>query len=204
MKAFIDDFKLIRVESFDYIDDIKIPNYQLTWYKNDGINQYFKVNKDLILNEAEFIYINNQKYYLEIGLITLRKSFDKRFRYDGPLGYLYHKEFTEFFIFSPVAKEIILVVNNIEYQMVYHNPIWYHKVMGDLEGLNYYYKVRLSKDFKTANCPYNPASNYDQAIIIDKNKLYQQKEDFVNLNKYTDALIYEAHVRDLTINLDVK
>lgn len=204
MKAFIDDFKLIRIESNEYIFNISIDNYHLKWYKNENGSQYFKVNKDLSLHEVDAIFINNKKINLEIGLVTLRKEFEKRFRYDGNLGYQYNKEYTEFYIFSPVAKEIHLIVNNVAYQMEFISPIWYVKVLGNLEGLPYYYNVRLVDRFIKANDPYNIASNKNEAIIIDKDKLYKLKEDYVTLKNYNDAIIYEAHVRDLTIDLDVK
>ncbi|OAN20502.1 hypothetical protein [Acholeplasma laidlawii] len=77
IKAFIDDLQLIRLESTDYIYDIHIQGYEITWYKNDGDNQYFKSNIDLKLHEVDHIYINHHRYPLHIGLVTLHKSFDK-------------------------------------------------------------------------------------------------------------------------------
>ncbi len=203
MKAFIDDFTLIRIETDVYIHDIGMEGYQLYWYKNDEKGQYFKVNRALELHETDHIWINRVKYPLSIGLVTLQPSFDKKFRYDGPLGYLYHEDHTTFYVFSPVAKEMMVVVDGFSYPMHYEKPIWTTTVNGNLEGKPYFYRVRLVDHFDVVNDPYNIASNLTQQIIIDWNKTYQQKEDYVKLKRYTDAVIYEGHVRDLTIRLDV-
>src|SRR5690606_39109877 len=124
MKAFIDDFTLIRIETDVYIHDIGMEGYQLYWYKNDEKGQYFKVNRALELHETDHIWINRVKYPLSIGLVTLQPSFDKKFRYDGPLGYLYHEDHTTFYVFSPVAKEMMVVVDGFSYPMHYEKPIW--------------------------------------------------------------------------------
>lgn len=203
MKAFIDDFNLIRIESYDYISDIGIEGYQLYWHKNEGVNQYFKVDKQLKLNEVDHIWINQMKYPLHIGLVTLQKSFNEKFKYDGPLGYEYSKTSTKFYVFSPVAKEINLVVNEVAYPMIFESPIWKVEVEGDLELQSYHYEVRLVDAFEKAIDPYNIASNLNDAIIIDIHKVIKENDSYVNLRKYTDAVIYEGHVRDMSLNLDV-
>lgn len=203
MKAFIDDFTLIRIESETYIFDIGIEGYQLYWYKNEDGNQFFKVSKPLELHETDHIWINHQRYPLYIGVVTLLPSFDKKFRYDGPLGYEYSKEETTFYVFSPVAKEMMVVVDGFSYPMHYEKPIWTTTVIGDLEGKSYQNRVRLVDEFELVNDPYNIASTYTSQVIIDKNKTYQQTYPYVHLKRYTDAVIYEGHIRDLTIRLDV-
>src|SRR5690554_6910162 len=149
MKAFIDDLGLIRVESDQYIYDIHIDGYHITWYKNDGGNQYFKSNHDLILHEVDHIYINQKRYPLQIGLVTLHKSFDRKYRYDGPLGAIYTPNFTDFYVFSPIAKEIYVVVGDQSYKMQYiEDDIYHANVIGNLEGQTYIYNVRLVDTFK--------------------------------------------------------
>lgn len=204
IKAFIDDLQLIRLESTDYIYDIHIQGYEITWYKNDGDNQYFKSNIDLKLHEVDHIYINHHRYPLHIGLVTLHKSFDKKYRYDGPLGAVYTKTHTDFYVYSPVAKEIYCMVDGATYEMTYLEGGAYHvRVQGDLEGKSYAYNVRLVDTFQLANDPYTIASNLDASVIIDMDKLEPQFHDHVTLKKYTDAVIYEGMIRDLTIDLDV-
>src|SRR5690606_39111400 len=102
-----------------------------------------------------------------------------------------------------VAKEMFVVVDGTSYEMKYQEPIWYAKVEGDLEGKAYLYRVRLVDEFVDVKDPYTVASNLTDSIIVDKDKLNKQEFDYVPLKKYTDAVIYEGHVRDMTIRLDV-
>lgn len=204
MKAFIDDFKVIRVESYDYINQISIDGYELKYKETRNNMQFFISNKELKLHELSHISINHQVYPLEIGVVTLRKEFNEKFQYDGPLGAIYHKTHTDFYVFSPVAKEIILVVDDNHYPMTFESPIWKSTVQGDLEGKLYYYLVKLVDTYKKANDPYTIASNHLGSIIVDMNKLYEPKYDYVELKKYTDAVIYEGHIRDMSITLDVE
>ena len=99
MKIFIDDFKLLRIESTDYIHHIHINGYEIKWLKNELGNQYFTTHKPLILHEADHIYINFIRYPLEIGLVTLTKTFDQKFRYKGQLGATYQNHQTTFSVF---------------------------------------------------------------------------------------------------------
>ena len=131
MKAFIDDLNLIRIESDTYIYDIHIDGYHISWYKNENGNQYFKSNIDLRLNEVDHIYINHERILLEIGLVTLHKSFDKKYRYDGPLGSIYHLEHSDFYVWSPVAKEMKLVLDDTKYQMNNLGEVWHVRVDGN-------------------------------------------------------------------------
>jgi pullulanase len=110
MRAFIDSFHLVRIESDAYIYRMELENNHMNWLKNEGFNQFFTSSKPIDLHLNDHIMINDVRIPLEIGVVTLSKEFESRFRYDGPLGYTYSKEKTTFNLFSPVAKEVILVV----------------------------------------------------------------------------------------------
>ncbi|WP_162146836.1 alpha-amylase family glycosyl hydrolase [Acholeplasma granularum] len=205
MKAFIDDLQLIRIESIEYIYDIRINGYEISWYKNQEQNQYFKSNKEIDLHIADTIYINHHAYPLNIGLVTLKNSFEKKYRYDGPLGAVYTKESTKFYVYSPVAKEVFVLVDDKAYPMTYlEGGTWFREVLGNLEDKTYIYNVRLVDQFVLAKDPYTLASDLNNSVIINPEKLYKQKTEHIKLNKYTDAVIYEGMIRDLTIDLDVE
>lgn len=204
MKVFIDDFNMIRVESNHYIHDIGIEGYQVYWYKNEGYNQYFKVDKPLELHVVDHIWINEVKYPLYIGLVTLTKGFDKKYQYTGKLGVIYQEKESTFKVFSPVAKEVKLVLDGDTFDMNYNQGIYEVTVPGKHHLKPYHYLVRLVDTFEKASDPYGIASNLESNVVVDLNKTYQQVENFVSLKKYTDAVIYEGHIRDLTIQLDVE
>jgi pullulanase len=204
MRIFIDSMTLLRIESDAYITDIKIPDYTIKWVKNEGYNQYFVANRPLELHLVDEIEINHQTYPVEIGLVTLTKEFENRFRYDGKLGYDYGKTSTKFTVFSPVAKEINVVIDEIVYPMTYHEPVWERVVDGDMLNKKYHYQVRLVNEFKDVLDPYADAMAYDGSYIIDWDRLDPIMPTPIVLKHMTDAVIYEGHVRDLTVHLDIK
>ena len=203
MKAFIYGLRLIRVESDEYIYDISLPNLVVTWFKNDGGNQFFKTNQDIEIHALGTIQINQSIVPLHIGLVTLSDEFDKKYRYDGPLGVIYTKAYTEFYLFTPVAREVHLVVDGKTYPTTYENGVRYAKVLGDLEKKTYYYQVKLEDVWYDVKDPYANAQGLNGNHIIDWSKTIQSKPSPIKLKKYVDAVIYEGHVRDMTVSLDV-
>ncbi len=204
MKIFIDSMTLLRVESDQYIHQISIPNHNIRWVKNEGYCQYFATDRPLELHLCDHISVNEETYPLEIGLVTLTKEFESRFRYDGPLGYDYKHSSTRFTLFSPVAKEVFVVVEGEEYPMSYHEPIWDRIIDGDIEGKAYYYKIRLVDHYENVIDPYSNALGLDGSYVIDWNTIIPILPTPIKVQNPVDAVIYEGHVRDLTINLDVK
>lgn len=204
MRIFIDGLNLIRVESNLYIHQIEIENNKINWLRNEGFNQFFSSEKPIDLHLADRIIINGEHYPLEIGIATLTKEFEKKYRYDGTLGAMYTKESTTFKLFSPVAKEVFVVINDQAYPMTYEEPIWDSTVEGDHEGLPYFYRIRLVDTFNDVKDPYAIASNLNQNVIIDWQKTDPIEQTPIQVKNYVDTVIYEGHVRDLSINLDVE
>ena len=204
MRAFIDDFKMIRIESDVYIYSIKLNNNEVSWAKNENGHQFFKTEKDIELHVADHIEINDQTYPLEIGLVTLTEQFEKRFRYDGPLGAVYQKTHTDFYLFSPVAKEVFVVVDKKRYEMTYHSPIWHVKVDSDLHNKIYVYDIRLVDTFKEVKDPYSKAMSSLGSHVFDFKQTIQLDQSPIKVKNYVDTVIYEGHVRDMSITLDVK
>ena len=58
MRAFIDDFKLIRLESYDYIHQVSINGNHGTWIKTDGLSQFFVMKYPMILDKDDKVTIN--------------------------------------------------------------------------------------------------------------------------------------------------
>jgi pullulanase len=204
MRVFIDDLNLIRVESSIYIYDIKLDDNTVTWHTNDGFSQFFMTEKPIRLHLDDTIKINKVSYPLEIGVVTLSKAFDKKYRYDGQLGVIYQKDKTTFRLFTPVAKAVCLVLEDETYEMNYEEPIYTITIQGNLEGKRYHYLVKLVDTFKKVKDPYAYASGKDnENYIIDFSKTLKVKRSERLINHYVDAVIYEGHIRDMSIHLDV-
>lgn len=203
MQIFIDNFRIVRIESDIYIDSIELKNNRLTWFKNEKGSQFFRTDFDIELHTNDIIIINHKPYPLQIGLVTLTPEFEKRFRYDGPLGYQYTKSETSFYLFSPVAKQINLVLSGKTYEMTYESPIWYINIPGDWHLETYYFQVKLVDTFKDVNDPYTLAASTKGSHVVDFSKTERLDKTPIKLKKYVDAVIYEGHVRDMTIALDI-
>src|SRR3989339_834935 len=203
MRIFIDSMTLLRVESDQYIDQITLPSHTIKWVKNEGYFQYFQTERPIELHVHDQITINGEAYPLEIGLVTLTKEFETRFRYDGKLGYDYSPASTTFSVFSPVAKEVFVVIDDVSYPMTYHEPIWERTVDGDFNGKQYVYRVRLVDQFVDVMDPYGNAMSSSGSHVIDWKNLIPINPTPIKLKNYVDAVIYEGHVRDMTIDLDV-
>ncbi|MBU1094323.1 MAG: hypothetical protein KKH01_07675 [Firmicutes bacterium] len=203
MRIFIDGLNLLRIESKVYIYQIELDQNKVNWLKNDGFNQFFSTEKPILLHKNDVIQINQQTFPLEIGVVALTKEFEKKYRYHGNLGYEYTQNSTKFSLFSPVAKEVFVVIGENEYPMTYSQPIWSTQVQGDFEGMIYQYKIRLVDTFKMVNDPYAVASNLKNNVIIDWNKTESMIASPIKVKNYVDTVIYEGHVRDMSIHLDV-
>lgn len=166
---------------------------------------------DIILHNEYYIQDNKGNYtLLRSGSIIRCPKFDELFKYDGPLGVEYSKRKTVFRVWSPVAKEILLELINGEEKAMYpfyykDKGLWECELKGDYEGYGYLFHVRVFEDFKCINDPYAKASsaNGKYNYIIDLNKLYKMKYKKPTFSgDYTDAIIYEASIRDFTYYLN--
>ena len=203
MNAFIDDLRLIRIESDTYINDVSLSDYRFTWLKNEQGSQFFETDKDIEIHAWDHIVINGQSIPLHIGLVTLSNRFNHKYQYDGPLGVYYHQDYTEFYLFTPVARDVELIVDGVTYQTTYQSGVRYTKVQGNLEGKTYVYHVRLEDVWYDVKDPYAHAQGLDGNYIIDWHQTIESSKTPIKLKHYVDAVIYEGQVRDMTVNLDV-
>jgi pullulanase len=88
--------------------------------------------------------------------------------------------------------------------MNYNEPIWSVDVHGDLDNMPYHYLIRLVDQFKVVKDPYTVACSTTSSYVVDFNQLEPIEQTPIKLKKYVDAVLYEGHVRDMTIALDVK
>lgn len=207
MKAYLEDFTIVKV-----IMDNK--NYQT--------NQKFYINKtkelkvieeNCIGNEVHLILQSDEKlvphldYTLStidietnvlLGKITRSNLFDKTYYFDGWLGYRYTKEKTIFRVWSPVVKEIYVIIDDVKYHLQYmESGVWTTTINQDLESKAYYYRCRINSEFFETLDPYGNSSNANNKCnyIIDIDKTYQMKYGYVESK---NPIIYELSVRDAT------
>lgn len=101
-------------------------------------------------------YVLIEGYLLNVNYSPLFKTdeFNLLYAYDGPLGYIYNKEYTEFYVWSPIAEKINLLLYKNFDPTIEEKPevfemqslqkgVYYIKIDGDLDGLFYNYEAHV-------------------------------------------------------------
>ena len=170
--------------------------------------------ESLSLNiEYTIIDEKNRRSNLRIGSIVRTDLFEMLYSYNkNDLGVTYTKEATTFKVWSPTAKELEIELIGPDGKHNYYDlvsmprGIWSLTITKDLEGYKYRYHVRINSAFETTLDPYGISSdaNAKYNYVIDPEKLYKFKYPKPEFSgKYVDAVIYELHVRDFTIDPNI-
>lgn len=181
---------------------------KLNIYKSDTFDKerslYTSVLGYIALNKDYYVVINEDlKYHLSLGKITKTKRFDQENYVTEPLGVFFTSKETIFKVWSPVAKEIYLVLDNQKYKMEYTKKgVYVVKIKGNMEKKTYHYSVRVNETFIDTLDPYSKAytPNFKDSIVVNLNNTYQPKYDYRKVEdfNYVDNVILEFSIRDLT------
>ena len=197
----VDKNKTEELEILNYIEERDFYKYIVKFIPT------IELNKDYIIKDE-----NDNNTLLRSGAIIREKKFEDNYYYDGPLGVEYSKTKTIFRIWSPVAKEIYIELNinnkSEKHYLKYKSKgLWETTIKGDLDSVGYLYFVRVFDRFIKINDPYAIAAGANARInyVIDPSKLYKLKNPKPEFSgEYTDAIIYEASVRDFTQGVEGK
>ncbi|GIP21673.1 type I pullulanase [Paenibacillus sp. J22TS3] len=147
------------------------------------------------------------------GISVFSPEFDDHYFYDGDdLGFRYSRERTKFRLWAPTATEAFVVLyrtwdgrsDRIIAMEESVQGTWTVSIEEDLNGYLYTYLVRIGDQWNEAADPYATAVavNGDRAAIIDLAQTDPDRwtADKPVFGKATDAIIYEAHIRDFSIH----
>lgn len=132
------------------------------------------------------------------------------------LGVFWYPEKTVLRVWAPTAKIVELrLYKDGERTRAYHktnlhklaNGVWTTTLMGDYEGKFYTIRVNDGKWLKEVPCAYSRCVGVNglRGMIYNPNKTNPENwvQDFgPEYKSFTDAIIYETHVRDFTIHED--
>ena len=225
LEAYIDSYDFITIlidksidskeKEFTLLDNkgIELELEILEHVEENNFNKYLvkfipsiKLYKDYVIKDE----MDNTTPLMS-GAIIRDSRFEEKFFYDGPLGVEYTKEKTTFRIWSPVAKEIYIELINKEnkterYDLkIKEKGLWEVTVKGDLDSFGYLYFVRVFDTFIKINDPYAIAASANARMnyVVNPDKFYKMKYEKPEFSgEYTDAIIYEASIRDFTQGLD--
>lgn len=149
---------------------------------------------------------------LDVNDMSLSDSFDEEYYYDGDdLGAIFYPAYTSFVLWAPLAASVVLKVSKDHgktwhlYEMIREpKGIYRLELDGNYDGAYYNYIVENSGVSKLTIDPYAKGStaNGTSSVVINfkKVKLDLEEDDLPVTKNYTDAVIYETHVRDFTID----
>ncbi|OSX98672.1 type I pullulanase [Bacillus nitratireducens] len=224
-KATIDSFNEITINT-NIPFNIKEQKIEIEGVKIKGISPYDKnsgdiTNKVKIITEQKIDLKQTYKVKIanladantEIGKVIRSEEFDNLFYYGGnDLGNMYTPQETKFRLWAPTASEAKLVTykkwndkigTEINMQQG-EKGTWKAELKGNQKGLFYTYKVKIGDKWTEAVDPYVRAAsvNGDKGAVIDLEETNPKKWKANKKPKFKnpeDAIIYELHVRDLSI-----
>ncbi|MFL0246475.1 type I pullulanase [Candidatus Clostridium stratigraminis] len=163
------------------------------------------------------VIINNIEVKAIYSEIFCNANFNNKYSTNEALGYLYSKDKTIFKLWSPAAEKINLLLyknGDIEipeiprsFSMEEKDGLWSLIISEDLKGNFYTFEVRAYGKLKEAVDPYAKALgvNGNRGAIIDledTNPLGFEKDKSPSLENFTDAIIYETSIRDISMHPD--
>lgn len=138
--------------------------------------------------------------------VVRTNDFNDIFYYDGDdLGANHTKENTTFKLWSPVASRVLIDIDNMSPQEMTRGEkgVFSLEVEGDLNRKNYTYMLNINGQWHEATDPYALSSspNHKKSVVISKDEIAIElnKDKLDELQKKTDAIIYELHVRDFSV-----
>lgn len=200
-----DDEVVIKVTDVKDLGDAK---YELT------IDQDLTQMEDLF--ETYTITHNNNVYPLTMPNVYSTDEFESTYTYTGDdLGATWTADGTTFKVWAPTADIVYLNLyqsgtegtNDLIEKYDMHQGeqgVWYITISGDLNGTYYTYTAYVNGEINETCDPYARTTgvNGNRAMVIDLDSTDPEGWDQdVSPNKgmnYTDAIIYELHVRDLS------
>ncbi|MGA9226753.1 MAG: type I pullulanase [Mesobacillus sp.] len=147
---------------------------------------------------------------LQIGAVIRTEEFDQMFYYDGnDMGVHFTPEKTAFKLWAPTASKVKLKLfksEETEHELIsmerMDKGIWSIEVDRNLDSYRYTFLVCINLEWREAVDPYANAltANGEYGVIIDTEKTKVPLVDLPPFSSPTDAIIYETHIRDLTIH----
>jgi pullulanase len=152
---------------------------------------------------------HNNQTDLQIGAVIRTPEFDTLFFYNGQdLGVVYQSQSSKVKLWAPTATGVRLKLTapdghkEISDMVREEKGVWKLIKEGDLEGFTYTFLVCVNLRWREAVDPYAVAvsANGMEGVIVNLEKTRSPKPILPPFEHPVDAIIYETHIRDLTIH----
>ncbi|CAB4603650.1 unannotated protein [freshwater metagenome] len=189
-----------------FIDKFKADGTAEVWLRQaDPVIYYEKPTGEVVIPEGN-----------KLAKLYDSADFISKYTYTGnDLGNTYSKTETKMRVWAPTATAVKVVTyatadaladEGVETAMTQDvNGTWVAAIAGDKEGLIYNYRVTVDGNTNEAVDPYVRATtiNGERGVVVDlakTNPANWNKAKPAFSGKATDAVIYELHVRDLSMD----
>lgn len=210
-KAYLDDINKITIESdmetSFYLNDVPLSIALVNRQDNKYIYVSFTENDVDIFNDNIVTSQDGTNEKLQIRFYVKSDDFKEKYTYDGDdLGPDYHKHFTTFKLWAPIASSVFIVYtikgHTFKEQLERRSKGVYEITINkDLEGALYHYLVTNNGVVIKVTDPYaytGNANNQQSAIVnLDNLKIKEHKIENP-IKNVQDAIIYELSVRDFS------
>lgn len=228
VSAFIEDEYTISVKFAGEVDEdhhLKIELYN----DSDRITKVpFRVSTTEYSIKTNIKLDFTKKYIVKVGDTEKQaqphwKAIDKLYTYEGELGSFYNWNKTDFKLWAPLASKVVL---NLYEKGLDEEPyetielgrkdkgVWHTSVPGNLKGKYYTYSVTNYGVTKEVMDPYakSMAETVRETFFTPRGAIVDQSStgpslDYAQIEGYEkreDAIIWEAHVWDITVDPDIQ
>lgn len=171
----------------------------------------FELGEDIVLgNDYHVVCEEIGVMAVDVSPLARREDFDEKYAYDGnDLGSTYSLTSTSFAVWAPLASKVVLkYVHKKRWCLVdmtrTNRGVYRATIKGNFDGVPYLYEVTNNGVSVEVSDPYAKLSlANNRASVVANPKRYQMKMNddcLPSFKRYTDAVVYEAHVRDMTID----
>ena len=184
----------------------------------DGKIYTIETQEKIDLRNAYTLIFNDVEYAINLPSYYSTEEFEAEFTYNGnDLGANWTKDSTTFRVWAPTATAVMVNLyesgNPAEPDLIDQlemkkdaNGTWVLEHAGDLNGVYYTYQVDVDGKTVEACDPYARTTgvNGRRAMVIDLDSTdpegWETDKDPHYDDAITDAIIYELHVRDLSVD----
>jgi len=177
----------------------------------------FQTKEPLLLGNAYFLVVQGLgSIPVNVEAALSFANFEQAFAYDkDDLGYRLSKQSTTFKVWAPLASHVNVILYNDLHQPEHTYPmlrqaqgVYSVTVNAHLHGKKYRYGITNSGIYHEVIDVYSPglSRNSEYSVVIDFAALAIPMHDasLPMLKNYQEAILYEAHVRDLTRDPSIK
>ena len=162
--------------------------------------------------EKQYVIIDEHggKTDLQIGAVIRTEEFDEKFYYDGnDLGVTFQAGLTRFKLWAPTATQVKLKLRppNSSFSEIVKmrredHGIWSVAISRDIELYQYSFLILVNQEWREAVDPYakSVTVNGELGVIVRLDKTQRSRPNLPAIEHSVDAIIYETHIRDLTIH----